>query len=300
MSHKKHQQPVERIVKILKRLYAFERLRASYVSIEYGVSAKTISRDMHKIGKIIPLISKRGVYRIDTSKMAHLNSLPSAMLHSFASSVGLSIDCLQGAEESIPVISFAIAYDGIPEKIAEEIIESIEKRCKCRFGYTNNEGISSIKTVSPVKLYTAKGKWYLLAKDDASKEVRSFDFLKIRAFELLSDVPYDLTPAEIDEANNRLSIWTSSSQKSFEVRLYVSAYAKRYLLEVPLHKSQTLESPHTDGTATFTYQITHNMELLPEIKNWIPHIQVIEPKELRDVLKEDVERYLTEMRNMDI
>jgi len=119
MSHKKHPQPAERIVKILKRLYAFKgtsnRLRASHVSIEYGVSAKTISRDMQKIGKIIPLISKRGVYRIDTSKMAHFNSLPSAMFHSFASNAGLSIDCLLGAEESIPVISFAIGYNGIPK-----------------------------------------------------------------------------------------------------------------------------------------------------------------------------------------
>jgi len=131
MSRKKHPQPVERIVNILKRLYAFERLRAGHIAMEYGVSTKTISRDTKKIGKIIPLISKRGIYRIDTSKIAHLNSLPSAMLHSFASNAGLSIDCLQGSEESIPVISFAIACDGIPKEIAEEIIESIEKGCKC-------------------------------------------------------------------------------------------------------------------------------------------------------------------------
>jgi len=33
MSRKKHPQPVERIVNILKRLYAFERLRASHIAM---------------------------------------------------------------------------------------------------------------------------------------------------------------------------------------------------------------------------------------------------------------------------
>lgn len=300
MSHKKHPQPVKRIVDIVRRLYAFDRLRASEISKEYEVSSKTINRDMKKISEIIPLLSSRGVYHVDTEKMLHLSRLPSAMLHSFASNAGMSIECLGGSTSAIPVISFAIAYDGIPKQIAEQIIQSMEKECKCRFDYTNNRGIPSLRTVSPIKLYAAKGKWYLLAKDDTSKEVRPFDFLKIRQFEILPGVPNDLTRSEIEEANERASIWASAGQKPFEVRLYVSAYAKRYLMEVPLHKSQTLESPHTDGTATFAYRITHNMELLPEIKNWIPHIQVIEPKELRDVLRKDVEKYLAEMDNMDI
>jgi len=300
MNYKKHAQPVKRIVDIVRRLYAFERLRASEISKEYEVSTKTIGRDMHKIAEVIPLISKRGVYHIDTEKMLHLSRLPSAMLHSFASNAGMSIECLGGSTSAIPVISFAIAYNGIPKQIAEQIIQSIEKECKCRFDYTNNRGISSLRTVSPIKLYTAKGKWYLLAKDDTSKEVRPFDFLKIRHFEILPGVPNDLTRSEIEEANERASVWASAGQKPFEVRLHVSAYAKRYLMEVPLHKSQTLESPHIDGTATFAYRITHNMELLPEIKNWIPHIHILEPKSMRKSLREDVEIFLRQIDEMDI
>jgi predicted DNA-binding transcriptional regulator YafY len=300
MNHQKHPQPTERIIHLVLRLYAFERLHTGRVAQEYGVSQKTILRDMQKIGSIIPLRNKRGVYRIDTEQVSHLSGLPSAMLQSFASNAGLSIDCLPSSQGSIPLISFAIAYDGIPKEIAEQIIESIERGCKCRFEYTNNRNERSRRIVSPVKLYTAKGKWYLLAKDDRSGEVRPFDFYKIRAFEPLPSQPVNLTKEEIAEAAQRSSIWQNASAKPFAVRLHVSAYASRYLLEVPLHPSQEIDIPHSDGSHTFLYHITNEMELLPQIKEWIPHIHIMEPAGMRRVLFDDVAKYLDEMKYMDI
>ncbi len=298
----KRAQPVERIIDILRRLYAFERLYVSREAEQYGVDSRTIRRDLRKIADAgIPLLSKRGEYRIDTSQLSRMSRLPSALLHAFASNAGLSIECLgSGSGEGIPLISFAIAYSGIDRQIAEAIIESIEKGCKCRFVYTNNRNITGIKTVSPVKLYTAKGKWYLLAKEDTTAQVRPFDFLKIRDFALLPNIPQDLTPEEIEKANRRASIWSSDDAKPFEVRIYASAYATRYLKEVPLHPSQQLDMPHSDGTAEFVYTITHPMELLPEVKNWIPHLHIVEPRSLRDGLREDVEKFLAEMNQMDI
>ena len=301
MKYSKKPQPIERIVDILRRFYAFERLHVNEMAQHYEVNSRTIRRDLRKIMNAgIPLLSKRGEYRIDTSQLSRMSRLPSALLHAFASNAGLSIECLgSGSGEGIPLISFAIAYSGIDRQIAESIIESIEKGCKCRFVYTNNRNITTTKTVSPVKLYTAKGKWYLLAKEDTSAQVRPFDFLKIRDFSLLANTPQDLTSEEIAKANRRASIWSSDDAKPFVVRIYASAYATRYLKEVPLHPSQQLDMPHNDGTAEFLYTITHPMELLPEVKNWLPHLHIIEPKLLRDSLREDVEQFLSEMSEID-
>ncbi len=300
MANYRKPQPIGRIIQIVKRLYAFERLRINALALEYEVDARTIRRDVNKIADAgIPLLSKRGEYRLDTTRLSQSNRLPSELLHSFASNAGMSIECLGGAHEGIPLISFAIAYNGIDGAIAETIIESIEKRCKCRFVYTNNRDITSTKTVSPVKLYTAKGKWYLLAKEDTTAQIRPFDFLKIRSFTLLPDTPQDVTPEEIDRANRRPSIWSSDDAEPFAVRIYASAYATRYLREVPLHPTQQLDMPHTDGTAEFVYTITHPMELLPEVKNWIPHVHILEPKALRDELRRDLEMFLRDMSEMD-
>ena len=293
-------QPIERVLQIVRRLYAFERLRVTMLAEVYNVDARTIRRDFKKIAEVgIPLLSKRGEYRIDTQRLLHLHRLPATLLRSFASNAGLSVDCFGGESGGVPLISFAIAYDGIDKGIAEAIIESIEKGCKCRFRYTNNKGKTELRTVSPIKLYTAKGKWYLLAKDDGKEALRIFDFLKIKAFKTLDNTRQSLTQTDIMQAHGRPSVWSSSESKPFEVRLIASAHAARYLKEVPLHPSQRLDMPHSDGTAEFVYTITHPMELLPEIKNWIPHIHIIQPAWLRDELRKDVEDFLKEMREMD-
>jgi hypothetical protein len=42
------------------------------------------------------------------------------------------------------------------------------------------------------------------------------------------------------------------------------------------------------------------MELLPQIKEWIPHIHIIEPIEMRASLREDIAKFVQEMEYMDI
>jgi predicted DNA-binding transcriptional regulator YafY len=287
---------IARLLHVVHDLYAFERLRAVELAERYGVSAKTALRDLQAIGAVIPLSRKRGVYRLDTSDLSQSQRLPSAVLRSFASNAGLSIACLNDTPSNISMIRFAITYDGINRSIAEAIIESIEQERQCTFGYTNNRDQHATRTVSPIKLYTEQGKWYLLAKDSNLGELRMFDFLKIKSFRVRTDLPSDLTPDDIAEAEARPSIWSSSDTEPIEVRIEADAYAARYLDEVPLHPSQKLLSPHADGSATYLYTITHPMELLPKIKSWIPHLHIDAPKTLRQQLIEEIDRYRKELK----
>jgi len=300
MKHVKHPQPIGRIIAILKRLYAFERLKTRDLAETFDVNPRTIRRDFVKIADAgIPLVSKRGEYRIDAPQLFHTDKLPAALLQAFSSNAGVGIDCFGAPQDKIPPISFAITYSNIDQAIAEAIIESIEAGCMCRFGYTNNHGQASTKRVSPIKLYTAKGKWYLLAKDHENDQIRTYDFLKIKQFTSLPTHPSDLTPTDIAEANNRPSIWSSADTQPYRAILHADAYAARYLREVPLHPTQELDIPHSDGSTEFTYTITNPMELLPQIKEWIPHIHIVEPKALREMLREDVERYSGEIGDWD-
>ena len=297
---KKHPCPIERIVGIVKRLYAFERLRVSEVAQAYEVSERTVRRDINKISEIIPIIKKRGMFHLDMRAVHEKHKFERSLISAFATNAGISLECLEGSKDEIPHITFAIAYGGLNASIAEGIIESIEKVCQCSFVYTNNRGITDLRIVSPIRLYTAKGKWYLLAKEHKSETIKIFDFLKIKAFHTLPQRRSEVNETDKAMAAHRPSVWSSSDRKPFDVRLYASAYATRYLKEVPLHPTQKLDMPHEDGGAEFVYTITHPMELLPEIKNWIPHIQIIEPTGLRSDLREDIEKYLEEMEYMDI
>ena len=48
----------------------------------------------------------------------------------------------------------------------------------------------------------------------------------------------------------------------------------------------------------FTLKITHEMEILPLVKYWIPHLHVLEPIWLRDEIKSDLEDYLKDMNGL--
>ena len=48
----------------------------------------------------------------------------------------------------------------------------------------------------------------------------------------------------------------------------------------------------------FVVKVTHEMEILPIIKYWIPHLQVIEPSWIRDIVKSDLQKYLEELNGI--
>ena len=66
MPYQKQEQQTLRLLRIIKRLYAGEELQGSLVAQEYGVSSRTLLRDMKKISTIIPLYSKHGKWSLDT------------------------------------------------------------------------------------------------------------------------------------------------------------------------------------------------------------------------------------------
>jgi predicted DNA-binding transcriptional regulator YafY len=174
------------------------------------------------------------------------------------------------------------------------MIESIEKRLQCRFDYTDKNGKRTRRTVSPAMLYTEKGRWYLIANDEAKNQVRVFAFANIDRFEVLPGEKSTLNEERIRHISKRASVWQSDDAEPFEVTLWVDTSVRRYLEEVPLHPTQTLVELHADsGDAVYAYRITHPMELLPEIKSWLPHIRILSPKSMQKTLQEDLRTYLS-------
>jgi predicted DNA-binding transcriptional regulator YafY len=287
---------INRIIKIIKELYSLKKLYIRDLSDIYCVTQKTIYRDFIKINNIIPLKNKRGYYWIEPSSLQESQKLPIKLMQSFASNVNVEINCMPKNEESISMITFAIAYNSINKKIAEAIIKSIEQSVKCQFKYTNNKQESSKKVVSPIKLLTEKGKWYLVAKDTKDNVIKNYDFLKIKEFEVTRNKSH-LNSKDINYAAKITSVWASHNKKLFDVTIFVDSYAKHYIDEMPLHITQKLSIPYNDGSAEYVYKITNKMELLPKIKEWLPHIYILEPIKLKEELKKDIAKYLKYIDN---
>ena len=179
MAEFKSKIPTERILDIVKSLYASEELKVSTLSQKYNVCERTIRRNFKTIQTKIPLINQRGLYTLDTQKLhPSNNTLQQNLLSAFASNADLLLECFDKTNLNDEKIAFAVEYNHLPKKLAKGVMECIEKACKAEFLYKKPTS-SSRRVVSPIKFYTEKERWYLLAKDDKDGVVKTFYFGKL-------------------------------------------------------------------------------------------------------------------------
>lgn len=299
MAHQKHKTPVPRILDIVRRLYDMEKLKAADLASEHDKDKRTIQRDLLLISQTIPLKNNGGVWELDKTSTPHpYGHFQQTLLGAFARNIDIEAECLHSSNLSPELVRFAVEYKRLPKKLGETIINAIEKDRQCLFTYVKPEGTST-RRIDPVKLYTQSGRWYVVARDYKNDEIRFFNLEKIKNLVILEE-PRTLTPKMIEEAENKQSIWSSSGQDEYTVRLYIRPEIASYIRDIPLHKSQTIYDEHHDGGLEVHCSITHKLELLPQVKYWLPRIHILEPKWLWNDLMRDLEIYQDEDQKIQV
>lgn len=299
MAFKKQKTPTHRILSLTKRLYALEKLQSSVISKEYGVSTRTLHRDMLKISETIPIINHFGIWRLNVEALGMDDlSFQKALLYSFAQNIQIDIACLEKSNATKENITFAIEYKHLPKKLGEDILTAIKSEKQCSFVYEKKEG-KNTRITDPIKIYTENGRWYVIARDYKDDKVKYFNLQKISNFTRLSEKA-TFTDAMRKEADEMKSIWSSTGKESQLVRLYVQPSVAPYIKDIKLHKSQTIYDEHYDGGLEVHCTITHKLEILPQIKYWLPRIYILEPKWLWNDLMSDLEICSHESDRLDI
>lgn len=65
----------------------------------------------------------------------------------------------------------------------------------------------------------------------------------------------------------------------------------------PLSKSQRTVAVHSDGSMLLSFKITHEMEILPTIMEFVPHVRVHSPNSLDKAIKGRLREYLEDKNN---
>lgn len=100
------------------------------------------------------------------------------------------------------------------------------------------------------------------------------------------------TDAKIEEIlNHSINIWFKADVEPFEVKIYADKIATKYFQRRTL-PAQSIETLSQDGTMEFIVTITDEMDIMPIIKYWIPHLRVLEPEWICEMIDEDLEGYL--------
>ena len=155
--------------------------------------------------------------------------------------------------------------------------------------YDNEVDKPKIEILKPLKIVNYEGFWYLVALDE-NDYIRKCYLKKVTNIQKQETTFQSDTKVE-EMLENSINIWFQSDREPFEVKLFASATASKYFKRRPL-PTQVVESINQDGSMVFSVKITYEMEITPIIKYWLPHLKVLEPLWVQEMVDEDLREYL--------
>ena len=192
--------------------------------------------------------------------------------------------------EDLNPIYTKLNIEDIGDKFEEiQIIEkAIKNKIEIEVSYENDrEGLFKA-IVQPLKIVNYEGFWYFVAlRDDY---VEKYYLKTIRNLKLTNQTFKKNEKIE-ELLNNSINIWFKSDIEPFEVKIYADKVATKYFKRRAL-PTQSIETLSQDGTMEFVVKITDEMEIIPIIKYWLPHLRIVEPSWISEMIDEDLESYL--------
>ena len=155
--------------------------------------------------------------------------------------------------------------------------------------------------LEPYFLKRYKQRWYVIGRRVKSNDIRTYALDRVKAMEATDryfECPEGLKPSDL--FGNILGV-TSSKAEERTVLLKTTRTQAKYFRALPLHRSQK-EVLTDDNSSVFSYRLKLNYELVHEIMSLGDGVAVLEPKELKimvvNELKKALRRYADEDSNM--
>ncbi|WP_333662435.1 helix-turn-helix transcriptional regulator [Acinetobacter sp.] len=286
----------DRLATMLVMLDNGESLNLKELAIKFEVSERTLARDISRLKSAksdLGLVSDREgeqKYRT-TNKVFKLKDIQKFAKISGAYGVypelkpsflkKLLADDQQGVYEAK---GHAHENAKTLSKLLSMLSEAIEKCQTIQFLYNGQ-----LREVEPYRLIHHHGSWYLAAVRKGklltyrvSRIARSYQQHELSTFEPNPDI--------LKQLEDEDSIWFG--QEKSEVILKVHADVVLHFMQRQLLPGQELVKTLEDGGILVSSKISHAMQLLPLVRYWIPHVEIISPEHLQDELETGLKGYL--------
>lgn len=165
---------------------------------------------------------------------------------------------------------------------------AIEKTLEIKFSffYDNN-----IKYVQPLKIVNLEKYWYLFCYDLEAKAFRKYHFKGVQKIEVLKNKFNRNEHLYIDKLENAVNAFFNVEDEN-KVKLRLTKDAKKVLSRTKLNSTQIISKDENyENKYLMNITISDLREISPLIQQWIPHIEVVSPPELKDIIKENLKNY---------
>jgi predicted DNA-binding transcriptional regulator YafY len=140
--------------------------------------------------------------------------------------------------------------------------------------------------VDPYYLFFRDGIWYFRGYYHRDKAMRTFAFDRVVSLSLHGEhfVPRAISPE--DELSGAFGAFLDGEQA--EVTLQFDEHVNPFIVRKKWHESQKVKELD-NGKIEVTFRVNGLMGIKNWIYGWIPHVEVIAPKELRKALRQDLQ-----------
>lgn len=291
-----------RLTVILSRLYEGEALSVRELAKEFNVSERTVQRDFNDRLSSFPIYQDKKKwkmmegYRLEKSTSVE-DAVVLDIMEKLAEGAGRKFSMKAThllskiKNDSLNPFYAKLDMEDIGDKLTEvqqlekAIAQKVEIRCLYRF-----EDKSRQIDLKPLKIANYEGFWYLVALDARNDVLKKYYLKNISQITLKEK--HFTTDAKLDSLlENAISIWFDKDVEPYRVVLELDAKVAKYFKRKPLSKTQRIEEAREDGSLVISVEITDDMEIIPIIKYWLPHIHVIEPVRIDEQIREIVSGY---------
>ena len=290
-----HERLADRLANILTKLNMGHQLSIKDLASEFGVSTRTISRDFDRLNTYLPLLqdAENKRYYLEAN---YLGKIAPKDIRNFAQLSGISH-----------------LYPSLDMSFLRELLDSRAQQIYCAKGYSF-EDASQFKElfkivgkaiqehrqigfvykgeprlVQPYRLIHHHGSWYLAAV--RKNQLRTYRISHIQLTHSPHEYPQfipDQNIVKLVEDDN--SIWFG--QEKQEIILSIDSLVAFYFKQRSILPEQQIVKELGDGGLLVSSKINHDMQLLPLIRFWIPHVAIISPAHLQNELKVGLKEYL--------
>jgi predicted DNA-binding transcriptional regulator YafY len=297
-----------RLNTIIARLNNGEALSVGELADEFNVSTRTIQRDFNeRLVNLYPIYQDKKLWKMqdgykiekstsieDTIVLDILEKLTDSLGSKFSIKAKHLLSKIKN--ESFNPIYAKLNMEDISSKISDialledAIKDKREITCIYKFIKDKKECKKKFE-LKPLKIANFEGFWYLIAFDARNDKLKKYHLKSISSIKI--ETKKFKTTKKIEEPlEDSVNIWFESNVEPFEVILWLDDLAAKILKRKPISKSQRIIQEYEDGSCDIALKITHKNEITSIVKYWIPHINIIEPKFIRDSVMKDVKKYI--------
>jgi len=292
-----------RLTIILSRLNDGEALSVGELAKEFNVSDRTIQRDFNERLISFPIYQDKKKWKMqDGYRLEKSTSVEDAVVLDIMEKLieGAGKRFSAKAEHLLSKIknqTFNPFYtkldmEDIGDKLKE--VQQLETAIKngnqiqCMYRF---DDFSKTIDLKPLKIVNYEGFWYLIALDARNDILKKY-YLKNITNITVRDETFSTDSKLDDLLENSISIWFERDNEPYRVTLYVDSTTAKYFKRKTISKTQKIESLYEDGSMDVSVEITADKEIIPFVKYWIPHIKVLEPERINEIIKEQIDDYL--------